>query len=618
MLKLLFRTVALVAAVSVASLVHALDKNAVEPSVVSGGHKTTADCCGLVAGDRVMLTVDNPDGANGLLAGAVGTVICCDTLEGVSPLLISWDGWTDGHDNTIYCYLPASPTLGPSDSHWWIDCDQVVALDDAYCGYEVGDRVQVMFDNSNGATNLPKGSTGTVVCASTDAPGDEVVVAFENWNDGDDSPACLGPEGPGPYSSTSWSIPCVDLAPLPENCGLEVGDRVRFMGGGGPGSLDVGTMGTVVCTGINSGPSYEYYAALVSWDGWSSGHDQTNLCATPPDYQGASDSHYWMRCTELGLIENVDCGFAVGDRIELTVDGPDGNESLLTGHRGTVVCISTDPGLDYNLLVSWDSWADGHDPFFACDEPSSPSAGPADSHWFVKCDEVKHLGACTPERNVGDRVIWNVPDDGPPVGTAGSIVCIDESNLPNGQAMLVSWDYWEGGHDLFNYCDADPEEGSDKSHWWARCSELLDADACGFKKGDRVVLRVSDPDGGGLSEDPRGLPLGREGIVSCTNTGPYGVYDLLVRWDDFEMAGNGTTNCDEVPLTGADGVNAWWVHCNEVRPAPYNGWDHGDYDQNRCTDLSDFLFLMDGYQTHTFLSDFLTVMDNWQKGARCP
>jgi hypothetical protein len=76
---------------------------------------------GYDVGDRVELLVNNPDGHPTLFAGMTGTVIC-DAL-GYPPVLVSWDGWQEGHDGNGYCECP--PTALPDTSGWYVECDHI-------------------------------------------------------------------------------------------------------------------------------------------------------------------------------------------------------------------------------------------------------------------------------------------------------------------------------------------------------------------------------------------------------------------------------------------------------------------------------------------------------------
>jgi len=87
------------------------------------------NCCepAYKAGDRVMLMVDEPGGAPGLLTGATGTVVCCDSRAPLAPILVSWDNWVGGHNDWEECD-DQFPAWFPEDSGWWMMCSEMEAL----------------------------------------------------------------------------------------------------------------------------------------------------------------------------------------------------------------------------------------------------------------------------------------------------------------------------------------------------------------------------------------------------------------------------------------------------------------------------------------------------------
>jgi hypothetical protein len=91
------------------------------PVVASAQYPT----CGLQVGDRVALVVDHPDGCPTLWAGMRGTVIC---FKGwAHTVLVSWDGWTAGHENVGYCETwPPLPHV--LNSCWWVYCSEIAPV----------------------------------------------------------------------------------------------------------------------------------------------------------------------------------------------------------------------------------------------------------------------------------------------------------------------------------------------------------------------------------------------------------------------------------------------------------------------------------------------------------
>jgi len=54
----------------------------------------------------------------------------------------------------------------------------------------------------------------------------------------------------------------------------------------------------------------------------------------------------------------------------------------------------------------------------------------------------------------------------------------------------------------------------------------------------------------------------------------------------------------------------------------YVGRTVGDFDDDECTNINDFLFLLDHWQqevngTLMGINDFLSLLDNWQQGSGC-
>ncbi len=94
-----------------------------------GGGRAVVDCaCDAIynTGDCVVALVDNPFSAPGIYAGDTGIVICGHNSTTPNILLISWNGWTQGHDGNGYCECPADGSA-PGTSGWWVECFHVEA-----------------------------------------------------------------------------------------------------------------------------------------------------------------------------------------------------------------------------------------------------------------------------------------------------------------------------------------------------------------------------------------------------------------------------------------------------------------------------------------------------------
>ncbi len=97
-------------------------------------------------------------------------------------------------------------------------------------------------------------------------------------------------------------------------------------------------------------------------------------------------------------------------------------------------------------------------------------------------------------------------------------------------------------------------------------------------------------------------------------------------------AGSTTFNLDDVSIktcppatpspTASPTASASPTATPTPSPTPYNGRPFGDFDSSGCTDLNDFLFLLDNWQLVVDgeaigLNDFLSLLDNWQTGPSC-
>lgn len=140
--------------------------------------------CGLSVGDRVELVVDHPDWHPTLWKGMRGTVICFDEIGWWQPVLVSWDGWTAGHDNIWFCTTSILPHR--LWSCWWVYCSEIRSLplavpdlldageQDRYFvpqavrGGEPGQEFEVGMRIENGGTGDSQGTVYVDVYASPD------------------------------------------------------------------------------------------------------------------------------------------------------------------------------------------------------------------------------------------------------------------------------------------------------------------------------------------------------------------------------------------------------------------------------------------------------------------
>ena len=270
-------------------------------------------------GDRVEATVNSPSGAAGISAGDRGTVVCGNTSS--PPLLISWDGWSQGHDGNGACDCPIYSV--PNSSGWFVDCDEVKpAAEEPLCvcnsDYWVGSRVRSTVGSPTGPPGISIGDKGTVVCGYSDPFGIPLLISWDEWTDGHDGNDycdCPGANLPNELSS-AWWVDCSDVEAGSEVscvCGgvYEKGDRVRALVDSpqGASGISAGDVGTVAC-GTTSG----FPILLISWDDWTLGHDGFASCVCP-NMNLPNDSGWFVDCPDVAKeYESIfTSGFEVGD-----------------------------------------------------------------------------------------------------------------------------------------------------------------------------------------------------------------------------------------------------------------------------------------------------------------
>ena len=192
-------------------------KQGYQLSVTSGN----TGCCDppFSPGDRVHLLVNNPHGAEGLIAGMSGTVICCDYDDPEFPVFVSWDGWTNGRNNDGYCDTSIHPY--PANSGWWMGCNQIApggsggGTGCCDSSYSPGNRVKLLVSYPRGAAGLSAGKLGTVICCDYDDPELPVFVSWDAWTNGRNSDGyCDTSIYPYP-SNSGWWMACDEIEPEP-------------------------------------------------------------------------------------------------------------------------------------------------------------------------------------------------------------------------------------------------------------------------------------------------------------------------------------------------------------------------------------------------------------------
>jgi len=277
--------------------------------------ETPRDGCGATGyfpGSRVVLLEDSPPGGSGLKTGQSGTVICNESRSDCDRVLISWDLWTEGGDDTDEC-LAEAPLGFPADSTLWVNVQKVLVgrqflrygtlracADGCICFHAdrggifnvvaTGDMQKMLAE----IASMDMGRVCLRGLLNKTRPGPDMVRICPQ-RDGDVfHPIVSACPAPPPYTPG-----VCDLS-------LQPGDRVVLlvdnpMGAGDKPAVGLlsGATGTVVCTD-STDDKLPFY---VSWDGWTHGTDTDYFCdsAVVPYIPG---SGWWMACHEVDLLHS--------------------------------------------------------------------------------------------------------------------------------------------------------------------------------------------------------------------------------------------------------------------------------------------------------------------------
>jgi hypothetical protein len=277
------------------------------------------------------------------------------------------------------------------------DWDNTLCADRWVCNFDYGDRVVLISEsNPNGATNLPRGATGTLICSRYE-PGQSMLVSWDLWTEGgdDEAYAICNERISGLYpKGSTWWVSVKDLAKvLDTRCGvvqpigLCVGDEC----------LDPQALG------LFAWPADVYYLAGLNVAAPSGRFRATGLFTRYGQLLGgqveAADTV--IREDLTGMILNpvvIPCPepsscqppYQSGDRVELLFDEPGGAPGLLTGAAGTVLCTNPDDPIA-PIFVSWDRWSGGNNEDAACNPDTHVGWYPDHSGWWMACAELKRL-----------------------------------------------------------------------------------------------------------------------------------------------------------------------------------------------------------------------------------
>ncbi|MBN1363054.1 MAG: hypothetical protein JW993_20815 [Sedimentisphaerales bacterium] len=275
-------------------------------------------------GQRVVLLQDEP--VSGLRAGQSGTVVCCDRADCSGRILVSWDLWTSGKDDTIPC--ASLPVLAfPAGSAVWVDPTIVMTVGRPF----------------NQCGTIRKGLEGCIFFEADDGKDYTVVSGGELYVELDTPGAIEFDQRLRLRGLLDTAIPPSDVIricpvrdgdiyhPILSSCTppqtgccdgeLFPGDRVTLLvdepiGPDGLGALGLmaGTDGTVICC---AGP-YGANWVFISWDGWTDGINADAQCGmTVIPY--VRNSGWWVPCNRISLGDGGNGG--TGDGFVVRIGG---------------------------------------------------------------------------------------------------------------------------------------------------------------------------------------------------------------------------------------------------------------------------------------------------------
>ncbi len=168
------------------------------------------------AGDRVVATASNPQGASGLSQGWGGTVISGNSIFTNTVLLVSWDDWQLGHDGNGYAECPVDSLSDTSG--YWVDCPDVTPSVNVSCAcggaWNTGDRVMALIDNPDSQPDVYAGDHGTVIAGSTTLGSSRLLISWDGLTSGHDGNGFADCPVVALDNTSGWWVDCSMVAPV--------------------------------------------------------------------------------------------------------------------------------------------------------------------------------------------------------------------------------------------------------------------------------------------------------------------------------------------------------------------------------------------------------------------
>jgi hypothetical protein len=267
------------------------------------------------------------------------------------------------------------------------------------CGFGNGDRVVLTStENPYGATDLPRGTSGTIICCRGNDDR-AILVSWDLWHNGgdkDDYMVCTERLAGVFPPRSSWWVSVHDVAKYFESrCGVL--QEVNFCEGYKCMDLDF----TGLCLVQNNRDVYYLPDAVLPAPLPAGQYRATGLCTIyhgllegwpltpstpgPAGLRGVIFHSLLLPCPQPSSCEPP---YVPGDRVKLLVDLPGGAPNLFAGATGDVICVNAEDPIA-PIFVSWDDWTDGENEEAACD--TRATWYPEHSAWWMACTEISRL-----------------------------------------------------------------------------------------------------------------------------------------------------------------------------------------------------------------------------------
>lgn len=258
------------------------------------------------------------------------------------------------------------------------------------------DRVVLVGEsNPNHALDLPRGSTGTIICRNTLGKEQSILVSWNQWDKGGEVEEyinCTQRFGGAFTPGSTWWVTAKDIAKYYESgCGT-LEETTLCARGDSPEVPVVGLF--VPKDNVYCLPDLDIGLILPSASckavGLFTPYEELMGRVTPTDTALRDIGGVIFDSVIIACHVPSCCNppYMAGDRVKLLVNEPGGAQGLAIGAGGTVICCNpNDPVTP--ILVSWDNWTGGDDDVTACEETTA--SFPEKSGLWMACTEITRV-----------------------------------------------------------------------------------------------------------------------------------------------------------------------------------------------------------------------------------